>query len=233
MSGMRDERGMTVVELMVAMTVGLIVMFATLAIVDVSARNSARISHRVDLNQRARPVMQHLTDELHSACVSPGVAPVLEGSTESSLSFIHQVGAAVTPVPDKRVVTLSGDTITETVYPPAAGSEPGAWTFLSTPTSTRTLLADIAPAEVGDPEATVPLFRYYGYATGQTTLTQLPVPLSAENAAKTVRVDVAFAVDPEANPTGDENAEVSVSDSVLLRFEPAQGGTTEGNRPCV
>jgi hypothetical protein len=230
---MRDERGMTVVELMVAAAVGLIVTFATLTIVDVSARNSAQIAHRVDLNQRVRPVMQHLTDELHSACVAPGLAPVLAESTESALIFMHQTGSAVTPVPDKRVVALNGDTLKETVYPAAPGSEPGAWTFEGSPSSDRVLLADVAAAEVGDPGVTVPLFRYYGYETGQTTLTQLPVPLSAENAAKTVRVDVAFAVDPESNPARDANAAVSVSDSVLLRFEPAQGGTTEGNRPCV
>jgi prepilin-type N-terminal cleavage/methylation domain-containing protein len=230
---MSNERGMTMVEMLVAMSVGLVVTFATLAIVDVSARNSAQVTHRVDLNQRARPVMQHLLDELHSACVSPGVAPVLEGSTDSSLSFMHQIGSVVTPVPDKRVVSLTGDTLTESVYPPATGSEPGAWTFQGSPTSTRTLLTDIAPARVGEPEATVPLFRYYGYPTGQTTLSELPVPLSAENAAKAVRVDVAFAIDPETNPAQDENDGVTVADSVLLRFEPAQGGTTEGNRPCV
>jgi hypothetical protein len=230
---MSDERGMTVIEMMVAATAGLIVAFATLAIVDVSARNSARIAHRVDLNQQVRPVMQHLTDELHSACVSPGAAPVLEGSTESSLGFLHQTGAAVTPIPDKRVVTLSGDALSEAVYPAAPGSEPGAWTFEDSPSSLRTLLDDVALAKVGDPGVTVPLFRYWAYETGATTLTELSVPLTAEDAAKTVRVDVAFALAPEGNPAQDPNAAVSVADSVLLRFEPAQGGTTEGNRPCV
>ena len=229
---MSDERGMTMIELLVAMTIGMVVLFATFAIADVSSRNSARIAHRVDLNQRVRPVMQHVMDELHSACVAPGVAPLLEGSTPNSLSFLHKTGSDVSPTPDRRVISLSDNTLSESVYAGVGGSGPDDWTFSTTP-STRVLLAGVEPAQLADPPTDVPLFRYYGYETGETSLTEVSTPLTKEIAETVVRVDVAFALDPTGNPTNDPNDGVSVADSVLLRFEPAQGGTTEGNRPCV
>jgi prepilin-type N-terminal cleavage/methylation domain-containing protein len=229
---MSDERGMTLVELMIAMAVGFVVLFATFALVEVSARNSARIAHRVDLNQRVRPVMQHVMDELHSACVAPGIAPVLEGSTPSSLNFLHQTGSGVSPTPDRRVISLSGTTLSESLYAGVGGSGPDDWTFATTP-STRVLLADVEPAHLGDPPTDAPLFRYWAYEPGETTLAEVSTPLTEESAETVVQVDVAFSVDPSRNPTNDPNDAVSVADSVLLRFEPAQGGTTEGNGPCV
>ena len=133
---MRDERGFTLVELVMAMAISMIVLSAILALVEVTTKNQARVSTHVAANQRARPVMTHLIDELHSACVAPGVAPVLAGSSGSSLSVISKTGSGVSPTPNKHIVTLSGNTLTESIYP-ATGGAPPTWTFATTPSSTR------------------------------------------------------------------------------------------------
>ena len=84
-----------------------------------------------------------LMDQLHSACVAPGVAPVLAGSTESSLSFLSRRGSAVSPTPDKRVVTPQRRAPSrESIYPATGGAAP-SWTFAGTPSSTRELLTGV------------------------------------------------------------------------------------------
>lgn len=218
---MRDERGMTVAELVMGIPIFLIVFSAILMMTEVATHNQDKVAKRVAVNQRARPELTRLMDQLHSACVAPGVAPVLVGSTPTSLIFISKPGSAVNPTPDKRIVTLSGGTLTESVYP-ATGGSPPSWTYSSTPTSTRQLLTGVSsPA----------LFRYYEYEGGQVSTTPLPTPLNAADAATTVQVAISFTYSTGAGT--DPNAPITLSDSATLRLEPASEDTSEVNLPCV
>jgi prepilin-type N-terminal cleavage/methylation domain-containing protein len=228
----RDERGFTLVELMVTIFIATIVFGAVLTMIEVSTRNQARVTARVDANQRARPVMTRLIDRLHSACVAPGIAPVLAGSTSSSMSFLSKSGSAVSPTPDLYTVTLSGTTLSESRYLATGGSAP-SWTFSSTPTSTRQLIAGVGTGAIGSPPAAVPLFRYYKFIGGQVSTTPLPTPLSATDASRTVQVDVAFSTNPAQNGSRDANAAVTLADSATLRLEPASEDSSELNLPCV
>jgi hypothetical protein len=227
-----DERGVTMVELLVTTALGMIVILGVLAVTEVAMRSSAKTATRVAADQRARPVLERLIDQLHSTCIGPEAGPLLAGSTESSLSFLHQTGSTVTPLPDKIVVSLSGDTLTEAVYPSTGGQAPN-WTFAGTPSSSRVLMTGVGPAQTGDPPIDAPLFRYFKYDGGVVDPNSLPTPLSAENSAIAVRVDVAFSVAPLSNPTRDDKAPVTVSDSVLVRFSPASEDPTKVNGPCV
>ena len=138
----------------------------------------------------------------------------------------------MTPTPNKVVVSLSNGTLTEAVYPSTGGQAPN-WTFSGTPSSTRVLLTDVGPGQTGDPPADAPLFRYFKYDGGVVDPNSLPTPLSAEDAVLAVRVDVAFSVSPLSNPTRDDLADVTVTDSVLVRFSPASEDPTKVNGPCV
>jgi hypothetical protein len=221
---MRDERGFTVAELVMTIPVFLIVFTSILMMVQVATHSQDRVAKRVAVNQRVRPELTRLMDQLHSACVAPAVAPVLAGSSSNSLIFISKPGSAVSPTPDKRIVTLSGSTLTESVYPPTGGSAPN-WTFSPTPTSTRQLLTGVSsPA----------LFRYYEYEGGQVSTTPLPTTpngLSAADAATTVQVAVSFTYSTGAG--SDPNAPITLSDSATLRLEPASEDASEVNLPCV
>jgi hypothetical protein len=221
---MRDERGFTVAELVMTIPVFLIVFTSILMMVQVATHNQSRVAKRVAVNQTARPELTRLIDHLHSACVAPGVAPVLQGSTANELRFISKPGSAVSPTPDKHIVTLSGGTLTESIYP-GSGSAP-SWTYAPTPTSTRQLLTGVSsPA----------LFRYYEYEDGQVSTTPLPTPppngLSAGDAATTVQVAISFTYSTGAG--NDPNAPITLSDSATLRLEPASEDASEVNLPCV
>jgi hypothetical protein len=226
-----DEHGYTIIELLVGAMVSLIVLGAILMMVQVATGNQDRVSERVFANQRGRPAMNRIIDRLHSACVSPGLAPVREGSTESSMILYSKSGSAVSPAPDRYVISLSGGKITETVAT-GSGAEPAAWTWGS-PSSPLVLVDGIGAAKAGSPAVSVPLFRYFAYEGGQVAATPLPTPLSAADAAKVVQVDVSFTVGPYATSTADPGAVVTLGDSATLRIEPASEDSAQVNLPCV
>ena len=229
---MSDERGFTLVELLVAMSLAVVVMLGIFSLIEVTNRGSARVASRVNADQLARPVMQRLLDELHSACVGPNTTPVLAGSGDSSLTFLEQTGAAVSPTPDKHVVSLAGGALSESVYAATGGTAPN-WTFAASPASTQQLLTGVGAASSGSPPTSPPLFQYFAYQGGQLSTTPLPTPLSATDAVRTSQITVSFSVAPASTPVPDTHATVSVSDSVALRLAPPAEDTSQANPPCA
>ncbi len=82
MSGLRDQSGFTMAELLMSMAVSLVILTAILAMTSVATHNQDRIASRVAANQRARPALTNMLDRLHSACVAPGIAPIKAGSSK-------------------------------------------------------------------------------------------------------------------------------------------------------
>jgi prepilin-type N-terminal cleavage/methylation domain-containing protein len=224
---MRDQRGFTIIELLVSMAAGTIVTGTIVMITSVALHNQDRVARRVEANQRARPVMTRMIQELHSACVAPRITPVLAGSTGTSVNFLSKSGSAVSPTPDKHVITLSGTTFSESVYPATAGAAPGPWTFSGTASSTRQLLTNVtAPSGV--------MFRYFAFVNGQLSTTPLPTPLSSANAALTAIVSISFASSPTGGVSNfDPNSPISFTDSADLRLEAAGQYPNQDNLPCV
>jgi hypothetical protein len=230
MRSLRSEQGISLAELLVGIAAGIAVLLGTFTVLNGTLRSSARVQQRVDATQRARPVLTKMLDELHSACVSPNVPPVLTGSGDSSITFLHKTGPAVTVNPDKRVITQTGSTISESVYPYSSGTAPN-WIFSSTATTTR-LLTNAGAATIDG--ATVPLFRYYAFAAnGVIDPVPLPTPLSSINAAKTVQVTISFAASPTKTQVVDANSAAMVTDSALFRFTPAGEDASATNLPCA
>jgi hypothetical protein len=228
---MNDEAGYTIIELLVGAMVSLVVFGAIMTMVQVSTRNQDRITERVYANQRGRPAMNTIIDQLHSACVSSGLSPVRPGSTETSLILYSKSGEGVSPTPDLYTVSLSGGEINETIAT-GGGTEPADWIFGS-PSSPIRLVDGVGTAKLGTPSASVPLFRYFAYEGGQVATSPLPTPLSVENAAKTVQVNIAFTVMPSSQATSDAGAAITLSDSATLRIEPASEDSAQVNLPCV
>lgn len=225
---LRDERGVTLPELMVGMLVGLVVLGGIVTMVTQTAKTSGRVSERVAADQIARPMVQRIMDELHSTCISPGLAPVLSGSTDTAISFIHSTGSAVAPTPVKRTIALSGTNLVDTTYAKTGGSAP-SWTFSATPSSTYRLLTNVK--KIG---GTTPIFTYHAYANGSVSATPLAVPLSASDAARTVEIRMNLAVYPANSATSSETgAPVNISESSLLRFSPSNEDTQQAGLPCT
>lgn len=228
---MNDERGYTLVELMVGIMISGLVLAAIMAMVQVATGNQHRVSEHVIANQRGRPAMNRIVDRLHSACVAPGLAPVREGSTDSSLIVYSKSGSAVSPTPDRYVFAFADGKLTETTAP-GTGTEPSDWSFGSA--SDPYLLADgVTNDELGEPPAAVPVFRYFAYEGGQVASTPLSTPLSKDDAETVVQVEIAFTVAPRDGAVADASAPVSLSDSATLRIEPASEDSAQVNLPCV
>ena len=93
------------------------------------------------------------------------------GSTGSQMSFLSASGSAVSPTPDVHVITLSGTTLSESVYAATGGAAP-SWTFSGDPQLDAQLLTNVsAPGGV--------MFNYFDFQNGQLSTVPLATPLSA------------------------------------------------------
>jgi type II secretory pathway pseudopilin PulG len=232
MRAFKEDGGFTLVELLMTMLTSLVIMSAIVMMLTTSLRNQDRINKRVDANQRVRPVMTRIIQELHSACIAPRMTPIIgdgttNGSTGTRISFLSKSGAAVTPTPDLHVISLSGTTLSETVYPATGGAQPGPWTFSPTPSSTRQLLTQVTAPASG-------MFQYYDFVNGQVDTSPTAVPVNASDAAKVAIVKVTVSSSPTKGvSTFDPGSPLVVSNSADLRLENAGQFPNQDNLPCV
>ena len=228
----RDEGGFTLVELLMTMLTSLVVMSAIVMMLTTSLRNQDQINRRVDANQRVRPVMTRIIQELHSACIAPRMTPIIgdgttNGSTATRISFLSKSGATVTPTPDLHIISLSGGTLSESVYPATGGTQPGPWTFSPTASSSTQLLTQVSAPASG-------MFQYYDFVNGQVDTSPTAVPLSATDAAKAAIVKVTMSSAPTNGvSTFDPGSSLVVSNSADLRLESAGQFPNQDNLPCV
>lgn len=223
---MREERGVTIVELVVATLAGTTVFLGLTMVVIGAMHQTTRVTKHIHATQEARTVLQQIVTELHSSCVAADVAPIQEKSSGSSMSFVYQTGSAASLTPVLHQVTLSNGTLSRSTYNQTGGATP-KWTFSTTPASTKTLLTGVSAVS-----ESVPLFRYYKYENGQISTTPLSAPLSAANAAVAVQVNLALKVSPPNSTVADTKAPGIVQDSALLRFSPPAYSPTAVDPPC-
>lgn len=74
---LRAERGFTLIEMLVALSAGMIVTTAMGAIVVTSVHFGSSTTDRIDSNQQGRVAMEKITQALDSACVASTAAPVI------------------------------------------------------------------------------------------------------------------------------------------------------------
>ena len=235
MRALREESGFTLVELLVSMMSSLVVLSGVVVMMTSALHNQNRIGKRVDADQRVRPAMTRIIQELHSACVAPRITPIIgdgttNGSTATRMSFLSKSGSAVTLTPDLHVLVLSGTTLNEFVYPATSGSAPGPWTFSATALpnyNPRVLLTNVSAPASG-------MFQYYDFVNGQVDTSPTAVPLSATDAAKTAIVKVTISSQPTSGVSSlDPGSPLVVSNTADLRLENAGQYPNQDNLPCV
>lgn len=171
----RDQRGFTLVELLVTIMAGTVIMGAIATMLEVTLRQTSRTFSQTDSSQRSRFATETLENELHSACLANGLSAIQATSDGSNLMFISQYGSSATaakapsptPVEHKIVYSATSGTLTDFVYPATGGGAPN-WTFSSTASSQTLLLAHVAPI------TGTPVFQYFAYsqpASGGTPYT--------------------------------------------------------------
>jgi Tfp pilus assembly protein PilW len=222
----RDERGTTLAELVVGMAMGSVVMFGLTTLIVVTMHTTTRVSARVDATQRARLVLTRVIDQLHSACIAPKVPPVQKESTSTVLRFVHAAGAEVSPTPTLSVISLNGETLTQSDYALKEGAPP-SWVFESTPSRTTQLMTNVSPIA-----ATRPVFSYYGSSSGAVSATPLTAPLSELDASRTIQVSMAFMASPESGTSAEEATPARIQGSATLRLTAVSYNKEATSLPC-
>jgi prepilin-type N-terminal cleavage/methylation domain-containing protein len=189
-----DERGFSLMELLVTLAVGSILLLAIFGALDFSVKADSRVQDRVDSTQRGRAAMELITRQLRSQiCLGPGYPAIPSGITSdgNSITFYTDLGGD-TPKLQRRTITYSGGTVFETDYN-VAGTIPTAPTF----TLAR---QNWVLAERLNLVTSVPFFRYYAFTPNPVTPNQWlnstsPFTLADADKPRVVKVSISFAAD--------------------------------------
>jgi prepilin-type N-terminal cleavage/methylation domain-containing protein len=189
------QNGFTVVELLVAMSIGTIVLMAAFMTLDRSNQLQAEVADRADALQRGRLALELATRQLRSqVCLGEATEPITVGQP-TTISFYADMSDG-TRNPEKRQLTFdsTAKTLVENRYT-GAGTYPNL-TFSATPSSTRVIGTGLAPVKVSGVDQ--PIFRYYAWRDGGQPgeMEELATPLTTTDVARTVMVKVTFVAQP-------------------------------------
>jgi prepilin-type N-terminal cleavage/methylation domain-containing protein len=215
---LRDERGMTIVELLVTMVIGLIILGAATMITIGAASHNNEVANRVTASQRGRLAMELMQRDLRSqVCTTDTPFPVSTAKTDT-VTFTSDLSDGSTP-PYKHTYTFNAAarTITDSSI---KGSVATPITFTATP-SVSTLATDV------ELNGTNPIFRYYAYPTTapgagtalEPTVELVPpagASLPSVDLGRIARIDVNFVTTGETLPT--RNIKVEQLDTVFVRL---------------
>jgi Tfp pilus assembly protein PilW len=258
-SRIRDDRGFTLMELLVSMLTATIVVGALFSILTISTGQTTLIADKVQANQLGRTAMTRIIDELHSSCLAAGFAPIQEKSNETELIFKNayseeavlsnakEAKVAGTGVFEHQIVwNSSAKTLTDFIYKSTSGEGPEA--VLPTPdyssatheaanaTPTKGVLLASNVTQTG----TTPIFQYYKYnkesisssSTPDGTLVQITaMPLTKIEAPTTASVLVSFRVAPVDGKV-EHDQYIDLSNQVTLALSAPDTETPIEDSPC-
>jgi Tfp pilus assembly protein PilW len=186
----RESGGFTLVELMVAATVGVIVLFVAFALLDASSQSYHRLDTRLDGTQRARRAMDWFERTVRSQVCPDQTTPALMEATPSSVMLWADVGGTNFNPVQHRLELTNGKLVDSKL----TGTYPN-----QVVSSAQTLATNIGQ------DGATPIFRYYAFQPGVNGAPTLPSlqlnpqvngMLSAGDLKKVVRVSIDFAALP-------------------------------------
>jgi Tfp pilus assembly protein PilW len=233
MSRFRAQDGFTLAEVLVAATVGFVVLAATLGLLESSLRLDNGVMAKTDAQQRGRLAMDRITQELRSqVCLNlttPAVLPTV--STADSVTFYSDFGQDNTKPPMKRTITFNPTTgdISETRV---QGKGPDGGPFTFDDAATNQVIFENATRVVEADKSVRPFLKYFAYQTvgGVLGTTQeLSPPLNAAGAARVARIEISVT----ARPTGakDSKNATDIKDEISVRH--ADPNLTVPDPQCV
>jgi hypothetical protein len=227
MSRLRQEAGMTLMELMTAISIGMVVLLGMFALLDGSVRMNTNVMSKTDAMQRGRIALDVLTQELRSQVCLPnlaGPAVVADVTTANTVEFYSDFseGDGTIP-PTKRKLSYDPATgnVTTAIYRTDV-VEPQPGDFPVAPSETLLRLENVGLQRDADGNP-IPFLRYYAYEwvdvpdgtkRPEATLELIP-PIDANEARRVARIDVSVV----ANPLGsdDRTKGVDLTDQIMAR----------------
>ena len=181
----RERSGFTLVETVVAMLTGIIVTGALFAILEISTRQSSRLSNVAQATQVSRNAMTKIVDQLRSACLSTNFTPVIEKSSPNKLIFVNGYDEKLSKTEEppaelpasgihKDVIEYNEKTkvLEDKTYVATSNvenEEPEKFPFSATPSSSVKLAENVSRVPEGAGEK--PIFEYFKYNTAPQTET--------------------------------------------------------------
>jgi prepilin-type N-terminal cleavage/methylation domain-containing protein len=199
----RDESGFTLPELLIALSIALIVSFATFSLIEIAMRRAGDTENRVKSAQQGRMAMDTVVRQLRSqVCLNtatptpPMSPPAAFGTVTSSTTAVFytdftDAGKPTTVAPELHVLTYDAGTrrLIERDYTGTVKLVTNVYTYTyptaaSTPARTKILAENVIPLTA------VPIFQYFTYNTATPPRPQLALaaPATGMLAADTARV---------------------------------------------
>ncbi len=211
-----DEGGFTLIELLVAMISGTVVMLALVAVLLFSTRQETHLTNVAQATQLGRIAMTKVVDELHSACLAPGFAPIKENSGPNELRFVNSYGKEAviskTEVNEHRIAwNKEAETLTDYTYPATKEETWPQFKYSEIATPTKGVLIASHVTQMESEGKKLPIFQYYSYnlesnesvSSGLNSLntTPLETPLKKETAPTAASVLISFNTGSSATTT--------------------------------
>jgi len=189
------EAGFTLVELLAAMVIGLLVVFAAFSLTGRAFQATNEATDRVDAAQRGRLALDDVTRQMGSMVCFSGILPLISGNA-TAVTYVTDLGDGTTS-PERHTLTFTANTsgsydLVETDYTMTSvnGASPVTWS--STPARTKTVLANVQQ------DGSTPFLRYLGYsATAADRTAALNSTLTADDLDNVTQIALAFNVKPE------------------------------------
>jgi prepilin-type N-terminal cleavage/methylation domain-containing protein len=224
-SFIRDERGFSLMELLMAMALGSVVLTATMLVFTTGITATGRITDRTDSSARARAAMDRITTLLDSqVCLrnngdstTQAAIPPVDGaaSNGNSITFYADLSGA-SNTPNKYTITYASGVLTLNTYA-GTGVLPNV-TFAATPKVSQ-LATNVAPAVVGG--VAQPIFTYFQFATDGSVNPTTPVTPSAANQLLIIREAVQFQASSNKNATDAARTTIS-GEAIVATADPTE-----------
>jgi prepilin-type N-terminal cleavage/methylation domain-containing protein len=223
-----DEAGFTLVELLTAMTIGLVLVMAAAVLLDRAMAATQELQNRTEAVQRGRVAMEQIVRELRSqVCLGDETEPITVADNNRVTFFVDMSNGTS----DVQQRTIRYDPATKNIYEDlyiGTGVYPNL--VFGAPSRTRLLVSGVDPIlDGGTPR---PILRYYAFRPGGQPgdLEPLVAPLVPDDAIRTVMVKVGFTVLPDRKVPKNREATTLESDVYVRLADPSR--PLEGPR-CI
>ncbi len=222
-----EESGFTIVELLMAMTIGMLVLGSATLITIGAARHNGEVANRIDATQRGRLAMERMTQLIRSqVCVTATDTPITDARA-SSLTLTSDLSDGVTRGPERHTFTY--DAATRKLF-----DTKQAGTLASPPVFGTAVTSELATDVIAQ-STTVPMFRYYAYpnplpTSGVVEPNQELVPpvngtLDPDARVRIARVDVQFLTTGATRST--KNIRAAHTNQVFVRLADPDSGSAD------
>jgi prepilin-type N-terminal cleavage/methylation domain-containing protein len=253
MTRLRNQDGMTLPELLVAMVIGIIVSLAAFSLIETTMARTSDITSRVDTTQRGRAAMDFITRQLRSQVCVQATAPAMTddrsiyAATPTSVTFFSDLSdesfrtGNTVKAPELRSISLENGKLIERRWAGTATGTDAQPTYSYagyplTPTATRVLVDDASTTEVTTAGGVPLVFRYFQYDTNVTP----PKPtleldtrsgVTPAQATLITKVEVSFQANRARGKATDRGA--SVFENTVFARIADPNSTTNPNPVCA